>query len=245
MKPLAVVTGGASGIGFAVAERLLEDGWAVAILDANREALAEAEAQIGHDALLCLACDITDEDDVEECFDAAAGQFGPVAGLVNCAGIARGLAAMDTPVDLFRRMLDVNLIGSFIAARAAVRRMGDDLSVVNITSVSGLRANAGRMAYGASKAGVKLMTEVLAVELGASGVRVNAIAPGPVETPMVAKLHGEAERAQWLDRLPQRRYGDPDEIAAAAAFLLSQEASFVNGHTLVVDGGFLAAGVMV
>jgi NAD(P)-dependent dehydrogenase (short-subunit alcohol dehydrogenase family) len=122
--------------------------------------------------------------------------------------------------------------------------MGNTLAIVNITSVSGVRANRGRVAYGASKAGVKMMTEVMALELGARNVRVNCIAPGPIDTPLISRLHTDKDRKAWTDRVPQRRYGDPDEVAAAIAFLVSPEASYVNGHTLAVDGGFLAAGIL-
>lgn len=244
MNRVAVVTGGASGIGLAVVERLLSDGWTVAIIDANPTTLAEAEAELDGEDALVLACDITDEEEVAGTFDRIVDALGPVAALVNSAGIARDLPAMETSAELFRQILDVNLVGSFIASTAAVERRADDLAIVNIASVSGLRANKGRVAYGASKAGVKMMTEVMAGELGKEGIRVNCIAPGPVETPMVTRLHTAADRNLWLPRLPLARYGDPDEIAAAVAFLISDEASFITGHTLAVDGGFLAAGIM-
>lgn len=244
MRHSAVVTGGASGIGLAVTERLLDDGWPVAVLDADVEALAAAEEAFAQENAIFVAADVTDEEQLGEAFDEVVDRLGLIGGLVNSAGIARDLPADETSAELFRQILDVNLVGSFLAARCALERMGASLSIVNIASVSGLRANRGRVAYGASKAGVKMMSEVLALEFGGRGVRVNCVAPGPIQTPLVARLHSAEDRKAWLARVPQARYGEPDEVAAAIAFLLSPEASYINGHTLAVDGGFLAAGII-
>lgn len=244
MKLAAVVTGGASGIGLATVTRLRDEGWPVAVMDSNADALAEAEAALEDPDILLICVDVTDEDEVAEAFDQAADALGPIGALVNCAGIARDLPVQETTAEMFRQVVEVNLIGSFNTSRAALERMGNTLAIVNISSVSGVRANRGRVAYGASKAGVKMMTEVMALELGARNVRVNCVAPGPVDTPLISRLHTDKDRKAWTDRVPQRRYGDPDEIAAAIAFLVSPEASYVNGHTLAVDGGFLAAGIL-
>lgn len=244
MSRVAIVTGGASGIGLATVRMLLDAGLAVGVLDCDGAALALADEAFAGEELLALQCDVTDEDQVAEAFDTLVERFGLVSALVNCAGVGLGTLAEDTSVDDFRRIVDVNLTGSFITCKAAMERMGASLAIVNISSCSGLRANAGRVAYGAAKAGVKMMSEVLALETAKSRIRVNAIAPGPIDTPFVQRLHTAEDRLSWHDRTPMDRYGDPDEVARAILFLLSDDASYITGHTLSVDGGFAAAGIL-
>ena len=239
MRHSAVVIGGASGIGLAVAERLILDGWPVAVIDGNGAALAAAEDVIDSDDIIFIETDPTDEDDIAEAFDQVVDRIGLVGGLVAVAGFDRLATAEDTSAEMLREALDVNLVGPFIAVKAALERMGASLSIVNVGSVAGLRAHHGQLAIAASQAGLKLITEVLALEVGNRGVRVNAVAAGQTDTATIG--NGCIAPRQ----VPQGRYAEPEEIAAAVAFLLSSEASYVNGHTLAVDGGFLAAGLAI
>jgi 3-oxoacyl-[acyl-carrier protein] reductase len=241
----AIVTGGASGIGLAIARRLSEQGWRVFPLDRNADALDAACRALGIPVASALACDITDEAAVEAAVESAA-TGATLAAVVNAAGIGMDRPAVETSAEDFRRIVDVNLTGTFLVSRAAARlwlRHGLPGSIVNISSVSGLVGNKGRSAYGASKGGLNLLTMVMANELGGNRIRVNAVAPGPVDTPMTAAMHGETDRGKWLERLPMRRYGLSTEVADAVAFLVSDAASYITGQILAVDGGFSTAGL--
>ncbi|ALA19931.1 MULTISPECIES: SDR family NAD(P)-dependent oxidoreductase [Chelatococcus] len=244
-KGAVAITGGASGIGLETARLLGERGHAVFLIDMKREALDAACRDLGLPVAHGIACDVTDEVGIEAAIRAITAEH-RLAGVVNCAGIAVDRPAVETSVADFRRIVDVNLTGSFIVSRAAARHWlaaKEPGAIVNITSVSGLTGNKGRSAYGASKGGQNLLTLVLATELGAAGIRVNAVAPGPVDTPLTKAVHTEDVRRQWIERVPQRRYGTPREIAGAVAFLLSEDAAYVNGQILAVDGGFIHAGL--
>ena len=243
------VTGGASGIGLAIVRALLDEGRRVVVADLVQGNLEQARHELGGDAerIRFEALDVTDEEGVSRAIARCDAEFGPLVGLVNSAGIGADVGSLETSTGLFRKMVEVNLIGSFVASREAAQRMRARASgsIVNIASVSGVRGNSGRVAYGSSKAAVIHMTKVMAVELAPSGIRVNAIAPGPVETPLVKEVHTDQARAAWMRMVPQRRYGTPDELAGAATFLLDDtKSSYITGQTICVDGGFTAAGIM-
>jgi NAD(P)-dependent dehydrogenase (short-subunit alcohol dehydrogenase family) len=244
-----LVTGGASGIGLAVVEAILAEGWRVVVADLDQESLSRCRDSLGapDDRVRYEQMNVADEDAVVRIIAACEAEFGPLTGVVNSAGIGRDVPALDTSVDLFRKMLEVNLIGSFVVSREAARHMRTRGagSIINIASVSGIKGNKGRVAYGASKGGVLTMTKVMAVELASVGIRVNAIAPGPIETPLVQEIHTPEVRAAWMATVPQRRYGSPAEIAGAAIFLLDdRKSSYVTGQTICVDGGFTTAGII-
>lgn len=233
----ALVTGGARGLGLAIGRALRGAGHDVTLADRDETAL---EAAGGGEIV-----DVADPASVAALFGRL-GEHGPDI-VVNNAGISVVRPALDVPLDEWDRILRVNLTGTFLCAQAAARGMrdrGQGGRIVNLASTSGQRGGTGRAAYGASKAGVEALTKVLAVEWAAYGITVNAVAPGPIDTDLVRATHSAATRAAYEAATPARRYGTPDEIAAAAVFLASDAASYVTGHVLNVDGGFAAAGVM-
>jgi NAD(P)-dependent dehydrogenase (short-subunit alcohol dehydrogenase family) len=228
-------------------EAIRAEGWRAIVADVDRRNLDATRKTLGeHPAMRFEQLDVADENAVVKTIAACEKEFGPLTGVVNSAGIGRGAPALETSAELFRKILDVNLVGSFLVSREAAKAMrGRGGAIVNMASVSGVTGNEGRTAYGASKGGVIVMTKAMAVELAAFGIRVNAIAPGPIETPMVKELHSEVTRAVWKAAVPQHRYGTPAEIASAAMFLLDDRKSgFITGQTLCVDGGFSASKMM-
>ena len=245
-SPVAIVTGGARGIGLATGRWFLANGWQVALLDIDGATLAVAEQTLNDTArVLALTMDVSDPVQVDKAVARVAERFGRLDALVNNAGVATfGPIGLTTFAD-WRHVMATNLDGAFLCTQACaplMQRSGGG-AIVNIASISGLRASTLRVAYGTSKAALIHLTKQQAVELGDVGIRVNAIAPGPVDTEMAKLVHSAAIRADYHDAIPLNRYGTCEEIAAATGFLCSAAASYVTGQVLAVDGGFDAAGV--
>ncbi len=245
--PVAVVTGAARGIGLAVAEWFLAHDHAVVVNDVDRSSLAAAAEGLGlPDRVLALPFDVSQPAEVEAGVERIVERFGRLDALVNNAGIAVFKPLLETTFDDWQRVLAVNLTGPFLCTQACapvMLRGGRGGAIVNIASISGLRASTLRVAYGTSKAGLIQLTKQQAAELGDRGIRVNAIAPGPIETAMAKQVHDAAIRAAYHDAVPLGRYGTCEEIASAVGFLCSAAASYVNGQVLAVDGGFDSTGI--
>jgi NAD(P)-dependent dehydrogenase (short-subunit alcohol dehydrogenase family) len=246
LQKVALVTGAARGIGLATAKRFLADGWCVALLDIERRLLDDAVAALDDpDHTLAIHCDVSDAAAVAAAMAALNSRFGRLDALINNAGIAIFAPLLETEDQDWNRVLAVNLTGPFLCTKAAASLMREHGggAIVNITSISAVRASTLRSAYGTSKAGLAHLTKQLAVELASLGIRVNAVAPGPVDTAMAKAVHSPEIRADYHDAIPLNRYGLEEELAEAIYFLCSDRASYITGQILAVDGGFDAAGI--
>lgn len=238
----AIVTGGCRGIGLAATEIFLEQGWQVAVVDRDTEELHRALDHI--DNVLTVEADISDPQAVDGVIRQVVARFGRVDALVNNAGVALFAPVGKTSFEEWREVMAVNLDGVFLCTQAAVPELAKTRgAIVNIASISGLRASTLRVAYGTSKAAVIHLTKQFAAELGEQGIRVNCVAPGPVRTKLAMAVHAPEIIAAYYDAIPLNRYGEAEEIAEAVVFLASDKASFISGQTLAVDGGFDATGV--
>ncbi|MCA1287197.1 SDR family NAD(P)-dependent oxidoreductase [Salipiger bermudensis] len=238
----AIVTGAARGIGLATTRQFLAEGRRVAMIDRDAEALmAEAGAL---ENVLPVVCDVSQPEQVAAMIAEVAGAFGRIDALVNNAGVADFGPIEETSFERWRTVMATNLDGVFLCSQAAIPELRKTSgAIVNIASISGLRASTLRVAYGTSKAGVIQLTQQQAAELGEYGIRANCVAPGPVRTKLAMAVHSQEIIDAYHDAIPLNRYGSEDEIASVIVFLCSDKASYVTGQTIASDGGFQSTGV--
>lgn len=244
---VAIVTGGGSGLGAGIAKRFAEEGAKVMLADLNgdnAETVAEEIRQTQANAV-SYQLDVTDYDAAGALVAKTVEEFGTLDILVNSAGTSKHMNFLDAKPDEFKHIMAVNLEGTMYCGQHAGRVMVKNGygRIVNIASISGERAGVGRTGYGVSKFAVIGLTKQMALELGPQGVTVNAIGPGPVDTPLTKVAHSDETRRAYLDLIPLNRYGKIEEMADAAAYLAGEPAAYVNGHVLFVDGGFVSVGI--
>ncbi len=245
---IAIVTGAAGGIGYAIAERFLREGMKVAIADIDKEKGETSEKDLSKlGDVRFVKTDVSRRLDVHNLVAAAIDAFGDIDVLVNNAGIVHGADFLDLSEEDFDRVLGINLKGSFLTGQAVAKFMVDKVenggpagAIVNMSSVNAVFAIANQVPYSVSKGGVAQLTKVMALALAPHGIRVNAIGPGSIMTDMLASVNSDpAARNRILSRTPIGRIGNPSEIASIAAFLASDDASYVTGQTIYADGGRL------
>lgn len=242
-----LITGGGGGMGRGIALAFAKQNATVAIADSNSDSARNVALEIRNAGGISgsYELDVVDETAVKKTVDAVVKAHGSLDVLVHCAAINRLMPFLDTPAAEWRRIIDVNLTGTFLVAQAAARVMAARKygRVILIASNTGFRGAIDRAAYAASKAATINLAQTMAIELAEHNITVNALAPGPTDTPMTAWQPAEIRRALCAD-LPMNRYGKVEEIAAGALFLASNEASYVTAHTLAIDGGFTGAGII-
>ena len=244
----AIVTGAAQGIGKSIAARLLADGARVAILDINTENGQAAEAAFNAefgDRALFVRCDVTQRDEIRRAIRAVLQKAARIDILVNNAGIGRRAPFLDLTDEAWQAVLAVNLTGAFMVAQEVCRHMAQSGggSVVNMGSAAAHMAHSDQSVYGTSKAGLEALTRAMAFELAPAGIRVNAISPGTIATDFLKGMMTEAARAERERRIPAGRLGTPEEVASVVAFLASDDARYVTGASVPIDGGLIFAGI--
>lgn len=239
---VALVTGAARGIGLATTHLFIELGWQVAMIDRDSAELRNACRDIAN--AKAFEYDVSIPEQVDLIIDEVLTEFGQIDAVVNNAGVADFLPIHETDFSAWRRIMETNLDGTFLVSQAAIPALKQTKgAIVNIGSISGLRASTLRVAYGTSKAAVIHMTKQQAIELGDFGVRANCVCPGPVKTKLAMAVHSPEIISAYLDAMPLGRYGSEREIAEVIAFLCSDKASYVTGQVIGADGGFETAGV--
>ena len=241
MTKTAIVTGAARGIGRAIAERMIREGWKVLIADIDLQTAKDTASAVG--GIACYV-DVKESDDVAAMVQAAVANFGRLDAIVSNAGIMDRMPFLEMTEEFWHRVIDTNLTGTFLCGQAAARQMvaqGGGGRIVNVASNSGLFGGRGRAAYGASKAGIINLTQTMAIELAEHGILVNAVAPGPTKT---SDAMPEEPWPSVKARMPLARWGKPEEIAEVALFLASDACSFTTGHVWCADGGYTVAGIM-
>ena len=241
-KKIALVTGAAQGIGLACVEALLDDGLFVILADVKSEEVKSAATRLGEMAD-SIVCDMSKPDSIAAMFQAIEAKHGPISVLVNSAGIAIPAPFLDTTEENFRKVIDINVVGVFLATQHAARSMiANNIAgaIVNMSSINAVVAIPTIPAYCASKGAVMQLTKAASLALAPHGIRVNAVGPGSIDTAMMAAVNANPAALQTaMSRTPLKRVGAPKEVGDVVAFLASDKASYITGETIYVDGGRL------
>ncbi len=241
-RKVTIITGAARGIGLATTQMLLEEGHAVVMVDRDVDVLNTEADQLNN--VLALSLDVSVPEQVDAMIAESEAKFGRIDNLINNAGVADFGLIAETTFERWRTVMATNLDGVFLCSQAAIPALKKTKGcIVNIASISGLRASTLRVAYGTSKAAVMQLTQQQAVELGEFGIRANCVAPGPVRTKLAMAVHTQDIIDAYHDAIPLNRYGSEAEIAGLIVFLCSDRASYINGQVIAADGGFESTGV--